>query len=76
MTAATFWSLLVPALEMAEEMNNHNRALALFPVIVGFLLGAGFVHLTDTFLPDNVTKIETSFDYNRIFFKYFLYKSM
>ncbi len=56
MTAATFWSLLVPALEMAEEMNGHNRALALFPVIVGFLLGAGFVHLTDIFLPDNVTE--------------------
>jgi zinc transporter ZupT len=67
MTAATFWSLLVPALEMAEEMNNHNRALALFPVIVGFLLGAGFVHLTDTFLPDNVNEIERAVILNRIF---------
>ncbi|CAF0799711.1 unnamed protein product [Brachionus calyciflorus] len=52
MTAASFWSLILPALEASEQMYN-NKFLSLIPVIVGILLGAGFVHLTDVLLPDN-----------------------
>lgn len=54
MTAASFWSLLVPALESAENLNGENKILTLVPVIIGFILGAGFVHFTDILLPDNV----------------------
>lgn len=53
MTAASFWSLLVPALEVSEQLYG-SKMLSLLPVIIGILLGAGFVHLTDEFLPDNV----------------------
>ena len=55
MTAASFWSLLLPALEIAEQLNsNDNKLYSLFPVIVGFLFGAFFVHLADVLLPENV----------------------
>jgi zinc transporter ZupT len=57
MTAASFWSLLLPAIEMAQNMNspNNHKMIGLLPVIIGFFLGAGFVYLTDILLPDNVT---------------------
>lgn len=48
MTAASFWSLLAPALEITEESYKH---LAFFPVGVGFLAGAAFVFLADLSLP-------------------------
>ena len=42
MTAASFWSLLAPAIEMAEDPESYG-ALAFLPVAVGFVVGAAFV---------------------------------
>lgn len=39
MVAASFWSLLQPALDSAEEMGR----LSFIPAAVGFLVGIGFV---------------------------------
>ncbi len=47
MIAASFWSLLLPALEMAEQSSLPQW----IPVTVGFLLGAGFLRLLDKFVP-------------------------
>ncbi len=47
MIAASFWSLLAPAIEMAEEMNTPSW----LPAVVGFLAGGIFLKLIDTFLP-------------------------
>lgn len=48
MTAASFWSLLAPAIEIAEA---DFEKWAFVPVAIGFAVGAGFVHLADTLLP-------------------------
>lgn len=53
MTAASFWSLLLPALEIGDQINGDSKMLTLIPVIVGFLFGAFFVYITDELLPDN-----------------------
>lgn len=47
MIAASFWSLLAPAIEMAGELNVPNW----FPAMIGFLLGGAFIRLIDMFLP-------------------------
>ncbi|WP_122643185.1 ZIP family metal transporter [Luxibacter massiliensis] len=47
MMAASVWSLLIPAIEMAEE-NGHAAWL---PAAAGFLLGMGFLLLLDTVTP-------------------------
>ncbi|SOC39639.1 ZIP family metal transporter [Ureibacillus acetophenoni] len=47
MIAASFWSLLSPALEMAEG----GRFPAWVPVAIGFLLGGMFLFLVDKLLP-------------------------
>lgn len=47
MIAASVWSLLIPAIEMAEEQSN----VAWLPAAVGFLLGIGFLLLLDTLTP-------------------------
>jgi ZIP family zinc transporter len=47
MIAASFWSLLSPAIQMAE---NQGRP-AWVPAAIGFLLGGGFLRLADHFLP-------------------------
>ncbi len=47
MIAASFWSLLAPAIEMAEG----STLPAWFPATTGFLLGAFFLRLVDKFLP-------------------------
>eukprot|EP00095_Tigriopus_kingsejongensis_P011919 maker-scaffold507_size152468-snap-gene-0.38 protein:Tk11919 transcript:maker-scaffold507_size152468-snap-gene-0.38-mRNA-1 annotation:"zinc transporter zip11 isoform x2" len=46
MIAASYWSLLAPAIEMAEQSGNYG-SLAFVPVAVGFLLGAIFVFGAD-----------------------------
>lgn len=51
MIAASFWSLLAPAIESAEET---YKEWAFVPVAIGFAIGAGFVHLADTLLPSCV----------------------
>ncbi|NXK17154.1 S39AB protein, partial [Arenaria interpres] len=50
MLAASYWSLLAPAIDMAEESGNFG-AFAFFPVAVGFSLGAAFVYLADLLIP-------------------------
>ena len=39
MIAASFWSLLSPAIAMAED----NGQIAWLPAVIGFLLGGGFL---------------------------------
>lgn len=46
MVAASFWSLLQPALEQAGEGIANS-----WPVIAGFLAGMGFLLSLDTFIP-------------------------
>lgn len=52
MTAASFWSLLAPAIEIAE---HDHGSFAFVPVAVGFAVGAIFVHFADRLLPSCVT---------------------
>jgi zinc transporter, ZIP family len=47
MIAASFWSLLAPGLEMAEELGHIPWLTA----VIGFLGGGIFMRLTDKFLP-------------------------
>jgi len=47
MIAASFWSLLKPAIEMAEE----NGSVPWIPALVGFLSGGAFLLLIDKILP-------------------------
>ena len=47
MIAASVWSLLIPAIEMAEE----NGSRPWLPAAAGFLLGMGFLLLLDTVTP-------------------------
>ena len=47
MMAASFWSLLAPAIEMAKEANM----IAWVPAVIGFLAGGAFLWLVDVILP-------------------------
>ncbi len=47
MIAASFWSLLAPAIEMSEEMGQT----AWIPAVIGFLLGGAFLWGVDKILP-------------------------
>ncbi|UQZ88421.1 ZIP family metal transporter [Deltaproteobacteria bacterium Smac51] len=47
MIAASFWSLLNPAI----EMSGHLGKLAIVPVAAGFMCGGLFLRLVDKFLP-------------------------
>ena len=47
MVAASFWSLLQPALESSEHMGR----LAFLPAAIGFLIGIGFLLLLDVITP-------------------------
>lgn len=47
MVAASFWSLLQPALEESEHMGK----LSFIPAAVGFMLGVGFLLLLDNITP-------------------------
>lgn len=47
MIAASFWSLLSPAIDMSEEMGIPGW----LPAVIGFLLGGGFLWTVDHFLP-------------------------
>ncbi|VVD03180.1 unnamed protein product, partial [Leptidea sinapis] len=52
MTAASYWSLLEPAIQMCEEsgLYGDKGQFAFIPVAAGFLFGAIFVFATDRFL--------------------------
>ncbi len=47
MIAASFWSLLAPAIDMAEEAGM----IAWFPAVIGFLAGGAFLWGVDTVMP-------------------------
>ena len=47
MIAASFWSLLAPAIDMAKEMG----VAPWLPAVIGFLAGGIFLKIVDTFLP-------------------------
>lgn len=47
MIAASFWSLLAPGIELAEEQG----VIPWIPAVVGFLLGGAFLYLIDKILP-------------------------
>ena len=47
MIAASVWSLLIPAIDMAEA----SGVVAWVPAVAGFLSGVGFLLLLDTFVP-------------------------
>ena len=48
MIAASYWSLLAPAIEMSEEISDLP---AFIPAAVGFLLGGAFLWAVDKVLP-------------------------
>ncbi len=48
MVAASFWSLLMPAIEMSE---SHFPDMVWFPAASGFLVGALFLYFLDKSLP-------------------------
>lgn len=52
MIAASYWSLLAPAIEMASKSNIYGAEgeYAFIPVGVGFLVGAAFVYGTDALI--------------------------
>ncbi|KAM9462290.1 zinc transporter ZIP11 isoform 2-T2 [Clarias gariepinus] len=50
MLAASYWSLLAPAIDMAEESGKYG-AFAFLPVAIGFVLGAAFVFFADQMMP-------------------------
>lgn len=47
MVAASVWSLLIPAMDMCEDMGK----LAFLPALIGFLLGIAFLLLMDSVVP-------------------------
>lgn len=47
MTAASYWSLLAPAIAMSEGLGG----LSWVPALIGFIAGAGFLNLIDIVLP-------------------------
>jgi len=59
MTAASYWSLLAPAIEMAERSGSYGSEgqWTFIPVAIGFTLGAAFVYGADIFMPLLVTTI-------------------
>ena len=57
MTAASYWSLLAPAIEMAELSGAYGDKgqWAFVPVAIGFVFGALFVFGADRAMPQLVS---------------------
>lgn len=55
MLAASFWSLLDPAIQIAEEQGYGGWLW--FPAAIGFLSGAGFVVAAERLLPEDMDDI-------------------
>lgn len=51
MLAASYWSLLGPAIEIAESMPEYGPSLSWFPAATGFALGALTMVLAEECLP-------------------------
>lgn len=56
MIAASFWSLLAPGIELAEELGQ----VPFITAASGFLLGGGFLYLVDKLLPHLHLGLESS----------------
>ena len=56
MIAASFWSLLAPGIDMAEELGQT----AWLTAAIGFLAGGGFLYLIDKLLPHLHMGLDTS----------------
>ncbi len=56
MIAASFWSLLAPAIEFSEE----NGQIPWIPAAIGFLLGGVFIRLLDVIIPHIHPKAQPS----------------
>ena len=54
MIAASYWSLLAPAIEMAEQWGRWAFA----PALIGFLLGGAFLRVADRLLPHQHPHVE------------------
>ncbi|MEG0500428.1 MAG: ZIP family metal transporter, partial [Rikenellaceae bacterium] len=54
MIAASFWSLLQPAIELGD-----GKPMGWMPVVIGFLLGGAFLYGTDKLLPHLHRNINT-----------------
>ena len=56
MLAASYWSLLAPAIELAQSSGSYGAdgQWAFIPAAIGFLLGALFVYGADILMPDIV----------------------
>ncbi|XP_033630413.1 zinc transporter ZIP11-like [Asterias rubens] len=54
MLAASYWSLLAPAIELAQSSGSYGAdgQWAFVPAAIGFLLGALFVYGADILMPD------------------------
>lgn len=55
MIAASFWSLLAPAIEISEQKGMTPW----LPALTGFLVGAGFIFLIDKLLPHVHPRLKT-----------------
>lgn len=66
MIAASFWSLLAPAIELAESSGDYGAdgRYSFVPVAIGFLLGAVFVYATDRVSKSSSKIIFYLFNYN------------
>jgi zinc transporter, ZIP family len=51
MVAASYWSLLAPAIEMAEASGLYGEKWAFVPAAIGFALGALFLYFLDKIIP-------------------------
>ena len=53
MTAASYWSLLAPAIDAASQSGSYGKEgqWAFIPVAIGFILGAAFVYGADSLMP-------------------------
>ena len=65
MTAASYWSLLSPAIDAATQSGSYGEdgQWAFIPVALGFALGALFVYGADILMPWLVSghKVDTIF---------------
>lgn len=68
MLAASYWSLLAPAIDMAEDSGKYG-SFAFLPVAVGFALGAAFVYFADLAMPLLVRTCQTFTQTHYITFK-------
>ena len=69
MTAASYWSLLAPAIEMATQSSFYGEhgQYAFIPVSIGFTLGAAFVYYADTMMTALVRYLLLNFHHFTLF---------